>query len=233
MNEEIFFCGLALKDELNAKRFQWNIFFKIAKAGWPTEFLKKFQNNSRTLQEHFHIFQEHMDGQDEVIFSQKWEIQTAGGNRKYCNLKSRSSKILNSWTIPEQAWKSGFFQVHFQYQRKIFQNNSRNSRTVGHPAKFLQVTFVTKQSVDIKRPLSPSWTHSFSSLSSLSVGAWPIILLITDFYGWEKKKYFVGINFGRSIVSKNLFRRKVINPRNLRKPRKFVSSKPFSIKIKI
>ena len=70
--------------------------------GWPTEFLKKFQNNSRTFQEHFHIFQEHADGQDEVIFSHKWNIQT-GGNHKCCNLRSRSSKILNSRTIPEHA----------------------------------------------------------------------------------------------------------------------------------
>ena len=44
------------------------------------------------------------------------DIQT-GGNRKCYNLRSRSSKILNSRTIPEQAWKSGFFQVHFQYQK--------------------------------------------------------------------------------------------------------------------
>ena len=62
-----------------------------------------------------------MDGQDEVIFSHKWEIQT-GDNWKCCNLRSRSSKILISRTIPEQAWKSGFFQVHFQYQK--------NSRTI-------------------------------------------------------------------------------------------------------
>ena len=74
----------------------------MALTGWPTEFLKKIQNNSRTFQEHFHIFQEHMDGKTEIIFSHKWEIQT-GGNRKCCNLRSRSSKILNSRTIPEQS----------------------------------------------------------------------------------------------------------------------------------
>ena len=42
------------------------------------------------------------------------------------------SKNLNSRTIPEQAWKSEFFQLHFQYQKKN-QNNSRNSRIIGHP----------------------------------------------------------------------------------------------------
>ena len=62
-----------------------------------------------------------MDGQDEVIFSHKWEIQT-GGNRNCCNIRSRLSKILNSRTIQEQALKSVFFQVHFQYQK--------NSRTI-------------------------------------------------------------------------------------------------------
>ena len=62
-----------------------------------------------------------MDGNTQIIFSHKWEIQT-GGNRNFCNLRSRSSKILNSRTIPEQAWKSGFFQVYFQYQK--------NSRTI-------------------------------------------------------------------------------------------------------
>ena len=37
---------------------------KTAQSGWPTEFLKKFQNNSRTFQEHFHIFQEQIIGQN-------------------------------------------------------------------------------------------------------------------------------------------------------------------------
>ena len=73
--------------------------------GGQQNFLKtpeQFQNISRTFS-HFSItFQEHMDSQDEIIFSHKWEIQT-GDNRKCCNLRSRSSKILNSRTIPEQS----------------------------------------------------------------------------------------------------------------------------------
>ena len=66
----------------------------------------------------------------EIVFYHKWEIQT-GDNRKCCNAKKMIVKILNSRTIPEQAWKSGFFQVHFQYQKnpeqfkkfKEFQNH--------------------------------------------------------------------------------------------------------------
>ena len=102
--------------------------------GWPTEFLKKFQNNSKTFQEHnFHIFQEHMDGQYFIIFSHKWEIQT-GGNWKSCKLRSRSSnsEFKNNFRTSLKKW---LFSSTFPVPKK-FQNNSRNSRnsrTVGHP----------------------------------------------------------------------------------------------------
>ena len=39
---------------------------------------------------------------------------------------------MNSHKILEQVWKIVFFQVYFHYQ-KTNQNNSRNSRTIGHP----------------------------------------------------------------------------------------------------
>ena len=69
----------------------------------------------------------------EIVFYHKWEIQT-GDNRKCCNAKKMIVKILNSRTIPEQAWKSGFFK-YISSTKKI-QNNSRssrNSKTIGHP----------------------------------------------------------------------------------------------------
>ena len=89
---------------------------------------KKFQNNSRTFPHssinisrtfsHFSItFQEHMDGQDEIIFSHKWEIQT-GDNWKCCNLRSPSSKILISRT----SQKKWLFSSTFTEQFKEFQN---------------------------------------------------------------------------------------------------------------
>ena len=95
-------------------------------SGWPTEFFLK-------IPEHFHLFQEHMDGQDEVIFSHKWEIQT-GGNRKYFNLKNSDFKN-NSRTSLKKWLFSFFFQVHFQYQKIPEQfKEFKEFRTVGHPA---------------------------------------------------------------------------------------------------
>ena len=68
-------------------------------------------------------------GRIEIIFHHKEEIQTRA-NRKCCNLKSWLSKILNSRTIPEQAWKKGIFSSSFPVPKKI-QNNLRNS-TIGN-----------------------------------------------------------------------------------------------------
>ena len=66
--------------------------------------------------EKFHTFQEHMNDQDEVIFSHNWEIQTGGiATRNCCNLRSCLSKILNS-RISLKKWP---FSSTFPVPKKI------------------------------------------------------------------------------------------------------------------
>ena len=48
-------------------------------------------------------------GQPRMLYPRSWFSKI---------LNSRFSKILNSRLIPEQAWKSGIFQVNFQYRKK-------------------------------------------------------------------------------------------------------------------
>ena len=61
------------------------------------------------------------------------------GQPEMFNLKYWLSKILNSGTIPEQVWKIGFFQLHFQYTKQIQDNlgNSSNARGIGHPETYV------------------------------------------------------------------------------------------------
>ena len=67
-----------------------------------------------------------MDGKTEIIFSHKWEIQT-GGNRKCCNLRSRSSKILK---IQEQFQNKPEKVAFFKYISSIYQKNSRTIQEI-------------------------------------------------------------------------------------------------------
>ena len=91
-------------------------------------------------------------GRIEIFYHYK--ISQTGSNQKWCNLKSSLSKILNSRTIPEQAWKSGFFKyISSTPPKKTIQGIQGTPETLGTLKHYLWMELHASPSFFL--PLNP------------------------------------------------------------------------------